>query len=87
MTKQINNELAYPFKEEAHYGNPMQQHLGLTKREAFAMAAMQGTISNNEWFKALALQSKEEQIPIEKGIAITSVAFADALLEALSNDT
>lgn len=73
MTKQINNEPAYPVYEEDSYGNPMQQHFGLTKREAFAMAAMQGLIAH------YGVQYDSN--------TVDAVQFADSLLEALNNET
>lgn len=49
---------------------------GLTKREYFAGLAMQGMLSGHE----LQLSKAEADV-----IAMQSIQFADALLEALSN--
>lgn len=47
--------------------------MGLTKREAFAMAAMQGILSNER------LQCDKPA----KGVALCAIAHADALLAEL----
>ena len=49
---------------------------GLTKREAFAMAAMQGMSSNPEFYG--------QSVDFAKNIAVDCVKFADALLAELS---
>lgn len=57
---------------------PLDNPTGLTKREIFAMAAMQGIISNNALvgrFKA------ETQNP--KSVSTLAIAFADELLKQL----
>ncbi|HHZ71193.1 MAG TPA: hypothetical protein EYN54_13160 [Methylococcaceae bacterium] len=50
--------------------------MGLTKREVFAMAAMQGMSSNPEFYG--------QSVDFAKNIAVDCVKFADALLAELS---
>lgn len=78
MTKHINNEPAYPFKETYNTGF-IYNHFGLTKREAFAMAAMQGLVANGERYMNYVDEYEKR--------ATQAVKYADALLEALNNDT
>ncbi len=59
---------------------------GLTKREMFAMAAMQGAMSNSELTKYAAKLSKKQPISGTDEAAVyceIAVQYADALLEAL----
>ena len=64
-------------------------HNGLTKREMFAMAAMQAQVSalNNEYAIELFTDAMEERcIPLEypeRLIAINAINYADALLAEL----
>ena len=64
-------------------------HNGLTKREMFAMAAMQAQLSalNNEYAIELFTNAMEERdIPLnhpERLIAINAINYADALLAEL----
>jgi hypothetical protein len=67
-----SNECAYPVLE-TEIG--INFHTGLTKREAFAMAAMQGMLANTDFEKI-----------IEKfgyTVSYHSVSIADALLKEL----
>ena len=63
--------------EQFQYSNT--EYLGLSKREAFAMAAMQGMSSHPDFYG----QSKD----FADNIAKDSVAIADALLKELSNES
>ena len=74
----IEKELAFPCLETDSIGNPLREHLGLTKREYFAGLAMQGMISSNQ---NLNLSIEEAQC-----IASQSVQFADELLKQLDNE-
>ena len=66
-----------------------EAHHGLTKREMFAMAAMQAQLSalNNEYAIELFTDAMEERgIPLkypERLIAINAINYADALLAEL----
>ena len=66
-----------------------EAHYGLTKREMFAMAAMQAQLSalNNEHAIELFTDAMEERdIPLnhpERLIAINAINYADALLAEL----
>lgn len=59
---------AYP--TDIHYERPNKYHTGLTKRELFAMAAMQGILASSA--------DRGDQ-----AVAKMSVKFADALLNEL----
>ena len=66
-----------------------EAHYGLTKREMFAMAAMQAQLSalNNEYAIELFTNAMEERyIPLnhpERLIAINAINYSDALLAEL----
>lgn len=51
-------------------------HLGMTIRQRFVMAAMQGLCASREWVGA----SDATQLEIEAGIAIHACRIADAAL-------
>jgi len=68
-----SNECAYPVLE-TEIG--INFHPGLTKREAFAMAAMQGMSSDPEFYG--------QSVEFAKNIAVDCVKLADALLAELS---
>lgn len=86
---------AFPHRETTSRGEPFHDHLGLTKRELFAMAAMQGYIAvpddrtfrrvrdgeTPEEYEAAAQKWREV---IRKYDAEHCVAMADALLAALN---
>jgi hypothetical protein len=57
------------------------QHEGLTKREAFAMTAIQGLLSNSNMGDIHAWETPQEWV---KQMTEASVALADALLKELS---
>ncbi len=57
------------------------QHEGLTKREAFAMAAMQGILSNSNMGDSDLWETPQEWV---KQMTETGVEMADALLKQLA---
>lgn len=73
--KELGNQPAHPtVREYVHGAGTGVEHIeGMTKREAFAMAAMQGFISQGHSGQGFA-----------ERIAIMSTNCADALLERLS---
>lgn len=78
------NQAAYPRAYQEHVGKDGKMEVitcgapGLTKREAFAKAAMLGLLSNDEEWSS---QGTTE--PITKRLAARAVEYADALLAAL----
>jgi hypothetical protein len=64
-------------------------YFGLTKREAFAMAAMQGIISNpahnNPYLMGVNGNSEIGYIGLQKAVR-ESIRFADELLKQLESD-
>jgi hypothetical protein len=64
----LNNNAAFPIEQPGPYAK------GLTKREMFAMAAMQGICSN---------EATPSRLSTFGEIAQASVTLADALLAAL----
>lgn len=69
------NKPAYPLPDSKHYTNP-ESGRGLTKRELFAMAAMQGLLSGNHG--ARIGYSKDH-------LCTTSISIADELLKQLES--
>jgi hypothetical protein len=67
---------AYPDGSTNEWGNAI--HAGLTKREAFAMAAMQGIRANSSWADRASFHSD--------AVAQQAVADADALLAELAKE-
>lgn len=59
---------------------------GLTKREHFAAVALQGILCEY-WDPALQRQSESAGSNISKAMAITAVDIADALIEALNQQS
>ena len=79
------NDTAYPIAFDTQNG--LQVFSGLTKRELFAMAAMQGFLSvmaSPEVLGSIAMGAKEAGIGPDQYIAEHAVAQADALLAALN---
>ena len=85
------SELAYPLVYKDHQDGQWI-HEGMTIREAFAMAAMQGLCANHVFFEGVgeafealgcARGSQENATAMRKMIAKCSLAHADALIEAL----
>lgn len=70
---------AFPFM-----GEDVQNNGGLTKREAFAMAAMQGILANEGLREKLQLDMKHDGTNHDNYIAVYAVHHADELLKALS---
>lgn len=71
-TAHIANDMAFPVLDRDQTPNGTHQ-LGLTKRELFAAMAMQGMLASGSISRA--------------DVASRSVAFAAALIEALSDET
>ena len=57
--------------------------IGLSKREAFAMAAMQGVLSDSEIMQEIRIADDLDTADFVGGLA---VEYADALLKALSGE-
>ena len=66
------NDPAYPI----HIDLPFETHYGMTTRQRFVLAAMQGLCASREWVGA----SDATQLEIEAGIAIHACRIADAAL-------
>jgi len=81
MTK--GNQSAYPTTPENAVRMNGTGGTGLTKRERFAMAAMQGMISNPSMLEGMKKSGKKEADVILV-YAHDSVIFADALLAELA---
>ena len=93
----IHDELAEALgRYETTLKAPMTEHnkavrgddpaSGMTIRERFAMAAMQGLLSNNESLMAIkntALKNKRDPVSLA---AMVAIGHADALLAALEGD-
>lgn len=64
--------------------NPTEfiKHPELTKRELFAMAAMQGMIANSEIYK---VNSSNPSDKIIIGVVTTAITYADQLLKQLES--
>lgn len=73
----LNTHSAFPIQDSNPYAK------GLTKRELFAMAAMQGLCSNHVWLQ----EAFEKAGPYEAVTyaARASVEAADALISALES--
>lgn len=67
----------------AHPADAGLYHLGLTKREAFAMAAMQGMLAGPQ---CQALREMESLGDFDETLAKWSVDAADALLKELAKE-
>ena len=77
--KELGNMPAYPTPgQDCVYASD-----GLTKREAFAMAAMQGLCMNQEW-----VENALKQSTLDAGalVAKGSVDVADRLIEELAKE-
>ena len=87
MSKENGRSPAYPNFEQNEDGILYTTEEGLTKRERFAMAAMQAIItsfSDREVMEAWALASQREGLSsLEEGIADGACRQADALLKEL----
>ena len=73
-------ELTFNLEGQAMSGFALQ---GLTKREAFAMAAMQGLLANGEFLHAAARAECSGESTIAEETKRNALACADALLSAL----
>ncbi len=60
---------------------------GLTKRELFASAAMQGMLAGNSIQESIETVHQQSGVDFEKLLANCAVAVADALIEALNMPT
>lgn len=86
----LMSEAAYDGRTESNY-TEIISHGGLTKREYFAAAVMQGMLANEDgvnriWKKARELNQSYNLAgdAAEKCIAELSVALADALIKELN---
>lgn len=86
------NDSAFAYTYEQEWGSEGQYKRqavenGLTKREMFAMAAMQGLCSTDMLRdKALHRQLGDENLSI-KAITVAAVGIADALIDELNKST
>ncbi len=86
MSTENANEPAYPdpmrgAEQSQHNQNPNSLYTGLTKREAFTMAAMQALVSDIEKVSA------ETIADLSNNVAQWAVIFADITLSELSKPT
>jgi hypothetical protein len=77
------NTPAFPVK--IHESERLNEYklLGLTKREMFAMAAMQGILAKESWFERIIGEGGEKTFA--ESIAYASVKMADELLKQLDH--
>ena len=71
-----------PFNKSDYHGTTNMMS-GLTKREAFAMAAMQGILSS-KYYGEFCTESRTKNTNVES-CADMAILHADALLKELSN--
>ncbi len=57
---------------------------GLTKREEFAKAAMQGILANDGLAKSIHDKSLQSNSTMERGVSVFAINMADALIAALN---
>ena len=75
------NDPAFP--EPKPTKSSMYRYCGLTKREAFAMAAMQGILSDYDSLNFLR-DMREEGEDVPGKVAANAVLFADALIARIN---
>lgn len=93
MKADVHTNFAFPFVfqsgTDANGLPTMMVNAGLTKRELFAMAAMQGLLANYEAQRNICNSDPrykaqpDGQFNFAAVVAVNSTEFADALLEAL----
>ena len=89
----LGNEPAYPsikeferFNDDTNQYETYHEHVGgLTKREVFAMAAMQGLLANEQIQVAHANISQEKGVRAVEVTANIACKYADALLKELES--
>lgn len=76
MSNGNTNQAAYPLPAQYNKdgGFLSSTHYGLTKREVFAMAAMQGLLTNDRWTG-----------DSHESLAKSAILYADALLTELGS--
>lgn len=74
------NDLAFPAFSQYH----SLAEYGLTKKEMFAAMAMQGFLSDNKSTNAIADNKDFKGMEPRQAVAIASVNYAEALIEALN---
>jgi hypothetical protein len=76
----MENIPAFPHTEVGCHGDTLMEHNGMTLRDYFAAAALQGCLSNNENYS---LHAKEAGEPcVSSYIARACYMQADAMLKA-----
>jgi hypothetical protein len=79
------NKPAYPHRFENDKNNRPVLESGMTIRQAFAMAAMQGILSSRELQSCLIADQQHDGTTNENYIAVYAVRQADELLKALEH--
>lgn len=82
MNKITGNEPAYPLQDKDEQDRLCSPKFGLTKREVFARAAMQGILSNSDYTITLSNQFSGEKF--NEAVATDAVSYADALIDKLN---
>ena len=80
----IPDDPAYPYVRPRGPDSDVKR--GLTNREDFAKAAMQGLCANSEFIKEAKVLGHENPILMGKIIASLAVHFADQLADRLNAD-
>lgn len=88
--QQLGDQPAFPSQETELQGTPFQKVTttqGLTKREEFAKAALQGIISNDDLVQTCIAFATQLRATPETIMAIRAVKFAESLLAELAKPT
>lgn len=83
-----NGGPAFPMgiTEGAHRSHGAYSQKGMSLRDYFAAAALQGALASKETLEAAALLCLQANIKLEDALAIRSYSFADAMLAARKGD-
>lgn len=74
------NKNVYP---TTYDGSTSKVEPGLTKREYFAVKALQGLTASGEVLNVAMVMSDEDKSTVQEIIAVASVKYADALIKEL----
>ena len=80
MNTKPNNPTAFPHHETTSSGEPYHDHLGVTLRDYFSAAALNGLLSNPHATQTLLMQKGNDPTKSAKEIIEQSWAAADAML-------
>lgn len=83
--KELGDMPAYPVHPEIHLDSIDRRWAGMTKREAFAMAALPACYA--EYFAGLARHEYPCEPGWATGVAIDSFRMADAMLAELAKES